>query len=295
MTRRAPPEAQAVVITGASSGIGRACAHHFALQGARLVLAARSAATLESVAAECRDRGARSAVVVPTDVRDRNQVARLIGDAVDAHADIDVLVYSAGVMAYGRVEDVPADVFDGVAATALNGTANVARAVLPVFRRQSRGTMIVITSLLASVPVTEMGAYISGKWGQLGLARILQLETRDEPDIHVCTVAPGAVDTPIYRLAANYSGRLGRPPPPVATADRLARAVVRCADRPRRHTSVGGSNRFVLAGFRLAPRLYDLLVTPLFRFAALGPDPVGPTPGNVLDAESPSPLSGRSR
>jgi len=155
-----------------------------------------------------------------------------------------------------------------------------------VFRAQGTGTLIVITSILASIPLPDMGAYITGKWGQLALARVLQLETRSAPGIHVCTVSPGAVDTPIYRTAANYVGRVGSPPAPVASADHIAAAVVRCADRPRRNVSVGWTNRPILAGFRLVPAVFDVLAGPLMRRFALSKETVASTSGNVLDTES---------
>jgi len=279
-----------VVVIGASSGIGRASAHRFAERGDRVVLASRSEEKLARVAEECRDLGAADVTVVVTDVLDQSAVDALVITALAEHGPIDVVVFSAGVMAYGSVDAVPADVFTRVVDTAVHGTANVARTILPIFRDQGAGTFIVITSILATVPLPEMGAYITGKWGQLGLARILQLETRDDPGVEVCTVSPGAVDTPIYRAAANFVGRVGQPPPPVASAEQVADAVIRCADRPRKNISVGPTNRLITAGFRLLPPIYDALAGPLLRLVALADERVGPTNGNVFDPDAtPSP------
>ena len=275
-----------VVVVGASSGIGRASALRFAERGDHLVLAARSRSALEDAAAECRARGAATVEVAVADVLDEVAVDAVVRVATSARRHVDIVVYSAGVMGYGSVDAVPAEVFARVVDTAVHGTANVARAALPVFRAQGTGTLIVITSILASIPLPDMGAYITGKWGQLALARVLQLETRSAPGIHVCTVSPGAVDTPIYRTAANYVGRVGSPPAPVASADHIAAAVVRCADRPRRNVSVGWTNRPILAGFRLVPAVFDVLAGPLMRRFALSKETVAPTSGNVLDTES---------
>jgi len=274
---------RAVVVVGASSGIGRASAHRFAERGDRLLVAARSHDALEVVAAECWERGAADVAVAVTDVLDERSVAEMIETAITRHSRIDVVIFSAGVMAYGSVEAVPADVFTRVVDTAVHGTANVARAALPVLREQGRGTFIVLTSLLASIPLPEMGAYITGKWGQLALARVLQLETREDREIHVCTVSPGAVDTPIYRTAANFAGRVGRPPAPVASPERLADAVIRCADRPRKNVSVGQTNALIMLGFRLLPPVFDALAGPLMRRFALSEQTVEPTTGNVFD------------
>ncbi len=210
-----------VIVLGASSGIGRACARAFAAQGARVVLAARGEERLTQAWRECDDEGATATLAQTADVLEQDQVQRVVDRAVAAFGGVDVLVHAANVMAYGTIEQVPPAVFERVVDTAILGTANVARSILPTFREQGRGALVIVTSLLASVPVPSMGAYITGKWGQLALARVLQLELRDEPDVHVCTLAPGSVDTPIFRQAANFAGHVGRPPPPVISAEKV--------------------------------------------------------------------------
>jgi NAD(P)-dependent dehydrogenase (short-subunit alcohol dehydrogenase family) len=271
-----------VIVLGASSGIGRACARAFAAEGARVVLAARGEEGVEQARRECEADGASAALAMTADVLDEDRVQRVVDRAVAVFGRVDVVVHSANVMAYGTIEQVPPTVFARVVDTAILGTANVARSVLPTFREQGRGTLVIVTSLLASIPVPSMGAYIAGKWGQLALARVLQLEVRDAPDVHVCTVAPGSVDTPIFRHAANFAGRVGRPPPPVISAGKVAQAVVRTADRPVKRRSVGPANGIVVLGYRLLPRLYDRLVGPLARMAVFARDAARPTEGNVF-------------
>lgn len=281
-----------VVVVGASSGTGRAAARAFAARGARLVLAARSLSSLERAAEECRSDGADDVLVVPTDVLDELAVREPIDRAVGRYGRVDVLVHTAMVMAYGRVEDVPAAVFTRVVDTAVHGTANLARSVLPVFRRQGEGTLVVVNSLLGSIVAPLMGSYATGKWGQLGLARVLQIETRDAPGIRVCTVSPGGVDTPIYYQAANYTGR---PPIAVDSPEMVARAILRCADGHGRNRTVGAAYRVVLLGFRLAPPLYDVLVTPLLKLAALSRQPMPASEGNVFAGLVPLVRRARSR
>jgi short-subunit dehydrogenase len=270
------------VVLGASSGIGRACARAFARQGATVVLVARGEERLAAARRECVDEGAAASLALPADVLDQDRLHDVVDVVTATYGRIDVVVHSANVMAYGRLEQVPQAVFERTVATAIHGTANLARAVMPTLRAQGSGTLVIVTSLLASIPVPWMGAYIAGKWGQAGLARVLQIEQRDAPGVHVCTVAPGSVDTPIFRQAANFAGRSGRPPPPVASADAVARAVVRSADRPRRRRSVGLANGFIVLGYRLLPRVYDWLVGPLARLGAFARDTQAPTDGNVF-------------
>lgn len=273
---------RAVVVIGASSGIGRAAAQRFAARGDRLLLTARGEYGLNSAAEECRRAGASDVHVLVADVIDAAAVQRIADIARHEFGTVDVVVQAAGVMAYGRVEELPTTVFARVIDTFVDGTAHVARAFLPIFRAQGHGTLILVNSVLGSIAVPGLGAYVTAKWAQLGLARILQLETRDARDVHVCVVAPGAVATPIYRRAANYDGRPGNPPPPVYSADRLGSAIVRAADHPRRYRSVGFANQLMVIGFRLAPWAYDRLVGPLADLVIFGKQRAAPTDGNVF-------------
>ena len=274
-----------VLITGASSGIGRATTVELAGRGDRLVLLARGKQALEDAAAEARAAGAAEVVVAPADVNDEAALRRAVEDAVERWGRLDAVVHAATVMAYGRVEDVPAEVYETVVDTALHGTANLARVVIPLFRGQGRGHLVVVSSLLASVTTPFMGSYIAAKWGQMGLVRVLQQENRDVPGVAVSAVSPGGVDTPIYYQAASYLGSTGRPPPPVYTPQRVARKIAATVDRPERQVHAGFANPFMVAGFRFFPGLYDALVGPLLRVAGIAKDSVGPTAGNVFESQ----------
>ncbi|HEX2576901.1 MAG TPA: SDR family oxidoreductase [Aquihabitans sp.] len=280
----APP---VVIVTGGSSGIGRATAVAYAERGAHVVVAARGQELLDQAVAACEAAGAASATAVRTDVRDDADVRRLVEGTRDRLGRVDVVVHSAMVMAYGNIEELPLEVYTAVVDTALHGTAHVARSALPIFREQGGGSLVIVTSLLASVAVPGIGAYVSGKWGQAGLARVLQLETRDEPGIQVATVAPGAIDTPIYTRAANVEGRPGKPPPPVDPPEKVARAILRTVDRNSSRTSVGTLNPLVVAGFRFATPIYARLVGPLYRQFAHSRDVIAATTGNVLSWSRP--------
>ncbi|WFE34839.1 SDR family NAD(P)-dependent oxidoreductase [Micromonospora sp. WMMD975] len=272
-----------VVVTGATSGIGRAAAREFAGRGDRLVLAARSRQTLEQVRRECVDAGAADVRVVPTDVTGPDALDTLAATAVAGSGRIDVWVHTAAVMAYGRFEDIPADVFDQVVRTDLLGAAGVARVALRHFKRAGGGTLILTGSVLGHITAPYMSGYVTSKWGLHGLARALQQESRDLAGVHVCLVTPGSVDTPVYQQAANYVGRIGRPPLPITTPERVARAIAHCADKPRREISVGRVNLFMRVGFAALPAVYDVLVGPLMRVGGLTNRPTPPNPGVVFE------------
>ena len=279
-----PDGPQRVLITGASSGIGRATAIELAGRGSRLVLVARGGESLEEAAAEARAAGAPAVLVRTADVTDADAVQAAVDDAVAEFGGLDVVVHAAQVMAYGRIEDVPREVYEQVVDVSLHGTANVARSVLALFRKQGAGHLVVVNSLLGNIATPLLGSYVTAKWGQLGLIRVLQQETRDEPGISVSAVQPGGVDTPIYFQAASWTGSTGRPPPPVYSPQRVARAVLSTVDKPRRIVQAGLFNPLITAGFRLLPGVFDVLVGPLLQRMAIADDDVPPTEGNVFES-----------
>jgi len=272
-----------ILVTGASSGIGRAAARQVSAEGDHVVLVARGEDALRATAAECEKAGAASVLVLPTDVGDDAAVARCVAETLRTHSSIDLVLHSAGVVAYGRVEDVPVDVFDAVLRTNLTGSVNVARHIVPVLRRQGHGNLMYVGSVIGHIGVPLMSAYVLSKWGVRALARQLQLENRDMPAVHIGYIAPGGVDTPIYKQAATYVGAPGRPPPPVASPERVARVALKRAGRSHARQQVGLSNDLIRLGFAVLPRVFDALVGPLFGVAAIDrTDPRPPNSGNVL-------------
>ncbi|MET8193616.1 SDR family NAD(P)-dependent oxidoreductase, partial [Micromonospora sp. NPDC005222] len=247
----------------------------------RLVLAARSPATLTEVRDECRAVGAQ-AIAVPMDVTEPGAVAALADAARAEFGGVDAWVHTAAVMSYGRFDETPAEVFEQVVRTDLLAAAAVAREALRRFRDAGGGTLVLTGSVLGHITAPYMSGYVAAKWGLQGLARTLQQEARETPGIAICLVNPGSVDTPVYRQAANYLGRIGRPPPPVASPERVARAIAYCLDRPRREVSVGRLNVIMRFGFTALPGVYDVLVGPLMRLAGLTRQPVAAHQGIVF-------------
>lgn len=290
------PAGSVVLVTGGSSGIGAAAVRQLAEAGNVVYALSRDREALVRAAA------GRTATPIVADVLDADALAAAVATIVGAHGRLDAVIHAAQVMAYGRIEDVPAEVFERVVDTAIHGTANLARVVLPQLRKQGRGTFVIVNSLLGVIATPSMGSYDVGKWGQLGLARVLRLEVRDVPGIKVCTVAPGAVNTPIYDLAANYADRGGYPPPPVISPEKVAAKAVRLLDHPRRHVNAGPVNIPTIAAFRLAPWLYESIVGPMVRIFVFRGKPNEGNPGNVFSShpelegeEGRWSLAGRSR
>ncbi len=278
---RATP--RAVLVVGGTSGIGLATARRLARDGVSVAVASRSAVRVDAVARELAGLGAPDSVGIVTDLAETGSAARAVAAAVERFGHLDAVITSAQVMAYGTVEQVDAEVFDRVARIAVQGTFELARAALPALRASGGGSLVVVSSLLGEIAVPSMSTYCTAKWGQLGLVRSLQAETRRERDVHVTLVLPGAVDTPIYEQGGTWAGRTGHAPPPVVAPDAVARACVRALVRPRRMVHVGPVNRLAVAGFRLAPGIYDVLAPFLVDRVVLRGRRVPSHPGNVLE------------
>ena len=182
-----------VVVTGASSGIGRATARLFAKHGARVVLAARSEQSLREVAGECEEVGGQ-ALVVPTDVTDEEAVRELARQSVEVFGRIDVWVNNAGVMVYGPFEDVPTDVFRRVIETNLFGQIHGARAALSRFREQGGGVLINMSSEWGRLTSPHISAYVTSNFAIRSFSECLRQELAGEEDTHVVTILPQSVE-----------------------------------------------------------------------------------------------------
>ena len=135
-------------------------------------------------------------------------------------------------------------------------------------RTQGSGNIVVVGSVIGHVAVPDMAAYVISKWGVRALVRQLQVDNRDRPGIRIEYVAPGGVDTPIYRQAATYGDAAGRPPFPVTSPERIADRALAVADGRRSGGQVGLANEVIRFGFTAFPWAYDRLVGPLFSVAA---------------------------
>ncbi|AWB87710.1 SDR family oxidoreductase [Mycetocola zhujimingii] len=230
-----------VVITGASSGIGRATALRFAARGATVVLASRSAEGLASLAGQCHDAGGE-ALAVPTDVTDAAQVALLARTAVTRFGRIDVWVNNAGVSAFAPFLDMPLDDFRRVLDVDIMGCVYGARAALAVMTEQGSGALINVSSIVGEVPQPYTAPYGMSKAAvrALGVSLRSELALSKQKGISVSTIMPATMDTPFFRHSANYTGREVVAMPPVYSPDLVARAIVKASKKPRREVVVGG-------------------------------------------------------
>ena len=271
-----------MVITGASSGIGRAAACLFAREGSKLILAARGESDLREVAQQCGRLGAE-ALAVPTDVRSEEEVQALATAAAGRFGGIDVWVNNAGVMAYGRFLDIPPDVFRAVIETNFIGQVHGARSALPHFLEQRSGVLINMSSVWGRVTAPDVSAYVASKFAVRALSESLRQELRFFPDVNVATMLPQAVDTPIFARAAHYAGRTPRPIPPLVDPQVVARGILLCAQKPKREVTYSRLGRGLEMAQALLPTLWSRLLPPSFEAGNYSEQAAAPGPGRVLE------------
>jgi len=273
-----------VVITGASSGIGRAAAQAFAREGARLVLAARDAEALEQVVEECKAVGAQ-AIAVPTDVTQNADMENLASSAaVFGEGRIDVWINNAGVGAVGGFDDTPLAAHEQIVQTDLLGYLRGAYVVLPYFKKQHAGVLINTLSVGSWVAQPYAAAYSASKYGLRGLTEALRGELTQWADIHICDVYPAVIDTPGFRDGGNFSGSALKPPPPVYDPRLVAEAMVKLALNPKPSKTVGATafalrlGHFLLPGFAQLSGLLTGLALKRGRRSATSPGNLFGTP-----------------
>jgi NAD(P)-dependent dehydrogenase (short-subunit alcohol dehydrogenase family) len=278
---RIPLEGKVVVITGASSGIGRAAALEFARKGAKVVLAARGVPALEEVAALCRQAGSL-ALVVETDVTHEAAVQCLAAKALELTGRIDVWINNAGVTVFAPLDDGPFEPHQRVVETNVYGAMFGARAILPIFKRQHAGVLINVSSVLGKVGQPYVPSYVISKFAIQGLAETLRTAVADQPDIHVCTLLPYSIDTPHFEHGANRVGLDARALPPVQAPEEVARAMLSLAEHPRRELYVPRSARLGVALHGMFPTIGDRILLEVTREWHFGYQSQPSTTGNLF-------------
>jgi short-subunit dehydrogenase len=273
-----------VVITGASSGIGRATALACARRGAAVVVAARREGVLEDVAGECERLGGR-ALAVPTDVTDEQAVKELARQAVQNFGRLDVWVNNAGVTLFSRFEEAPIEEYRRVFETNLFGYVYGARAALPYFREQGSGVLINNDSVVAKASQPYTSAYVTSKFAVRGLSECLREELilDGAKDIHVCTIMPASIDTPFFQHGANYTGRAPKALNPVYDAEKVAKAIIRCAQRPKREVIVGNAGRLLALQHTLSLGFYENMAARQIDKDHFQDEPASSTSGNLFE------------
>jgi len=246
-----------VVITGASSGVGRACARAFAAEGASLALIARSQEALENAAGEARALGGE-ALVIPLDVSDASDVERAAAQVEERYGKIDIWVNNAMVTMLSPISQMTADEFRRVTEVSYLGYVYGTLSALSRMRVRDEGTIIQIGSALAYRSIPLQSAYCAAKAAIRGFTDSLRTELiHDRSAVRVTHVLLPAVNTPQSERQRNKMPRKQQPVPPMYTPEAIADAILWAAEHAPREMLVGGPTVQAVLGQRLAPGPLD--------------------------------------
>ena len=247
-----------VWITGASSGIGEACAYRYAAQGARLILTSSSAERLEKVAEKCRAAGATQVVVLPYDFSSNDDIEALVQSAWDATEGIDIVMLNAGISQRTNVEDTSMEMVRKIMEVNYFAPVAIAKAMLPRMIAAGGGKIAVTTSIAGRFGFPLRCGYSSSKFALYGFFETLQAEYYDA-GIRVTIVCPGRVQTNISRYALDKGGKPhGVMDPGQAggmTAEAAARVITRAIAKEKKEVLVGRKELLMVYIKRFFPGL----------------------------------------
>jgi NAD(P)-dependent dehydrogenase (short-subunit alcohol dehydrogenase family) len=250
---------QVVVVTGASSGLGRAVARLAALRGARVVVTARNAEALDTCVREIESAGSE-ALAVPADCAVQDEVQQVVEQAINRFGRIDSYVANAMVTAYAETYRYEPEELRRVMDVNFFGQVYGYWAALPHLR-ESRGTFVSVASALSYRGIPLQGAYCASKGALRNFFESARVELRKAGwDVAVSVVLPGAINTPQFDRARQTIGKQPQPVPPIYQPEPYAAAVLHCCEHPVRELPVSWGAQKLLWGQKLSPRAGDLML-----------------------------------
>ena len=254
-----PLAEQVIVITGGSSGIGRATALAAVARGAKVAIAARGTDALEAARREIEGAGGK-VLAVPTDVAEFAQVEALGRQTVERFGRIDTWVNAAAVSVYGEFDRIEPEEFRRVIEVDVLGTAYGAKVALAQMKQQPEGgTIVNVSSGLGDRAVPLQSPYSASKAAVNGFGESLRVELAHAGSpVRVSTIKPASIDTPFFRHARSKMDAAPAPVPPVYDPDLVAEAILHAATHPVRELSVGGASAALSTLEKIAPAVLDV-------------------------------------
>jgi NAD(P)-dependent dehydrogenase (short-subunit alcohol dehydrogenase family) len=248
---------EVVVVTGATSGIGRAIARRFAQDGAQIGLIARGREALENAKKEIEDAGGK-ALILPTDIADWDGVKSAAHAVEEAFGPIDIWVNNAMTTVFAPFKDVEPDEFRRATEVTYLGTVWGTKAALDLMLPRDRGTIAIVGSALAYRGIPLQAPYCGAKHGVKGFFESLRTELRhDKSKVHLTMVQLPGVNTPQFEHGRSKMPKVPQPMPPYYQPEVAAQAVHWAAHHKRRELYVGFPTVKTIVGNKVAPWLVE--------------------------------------
>ena len=245
------------IVTGASSGIGRATSLAFAREGASLALLARTRDRLETLADEIRSKYGRDSLVIPADVCSATEIEKIVPQVMDRYGRIDYLINSAGIISYKPFLELSLQELRDMMAVNYFGAVACIKAVLPIMIRQGTGHIVNIASTAGRRGFPMQTGYSASKFALVGFSEALRVELYGT-GVGVSVLCPGIVDTPMTKGFLNLPGirEKIRPIP----ADQIASWVLKATADGRTEVILPFSTKMLIRLNSLAPRWADWII-----------------------------------
>jgi NAD(P)-dependent dehydrogenase (short-subunit alcohol dehydrogenase family) len=259
VARKKPLDQQVIVVTGASSGLGRAVARLAGRRGAKVVVTARTSEALDACAREIEAFGSE-ALAVPADCTVLDEVEQVVEQAVDRFGRIDTYVANAIVTVYAETYRYGPDELRRIMDVNFFGQVYGYWAALPHLR-ESKGTFLSVQSALAYRGIPLQGGYCASKAALRNFFESARVELmKDNSGVDISVVHPGAINTPQFDRDRQKIGKQPQPVPPIYQPEPFADAVLHCCEHPIRELPVGWGAQKLLWGQKLSPRAGDLML-----------------------------------
>ncbi|MDE3023983.1 MAG: SDR family NAD(P)-dependent oxidoreductase [Acidobacteriota bacterium] len=250
---------QVVLVTGASSGLGRAVARGAGARGAKVVVTARNGEALDACVREIEAAGSE-ALAVAADCTVQDEVQQVVEQALDRFGRIDSYVANAIVTVYAETYRYRADELRRIVDVNFFGQVYGYWAALPHLR-ESRGTFVSINSALAYRGIPLQGGYCASKAALRAFFESARVEIEKAGwDVAVSVVLPGAINTPQFDRDRQKTGTQPQPVPPIYQPEPFAAGVLHCCEHPVRELPLGWGSQKALWGQKLSPRAGDLVL-----------------------------------
>ena len=259
-------KSKVVLVTGASRGIGRACAIRFASKGANVVITARNQSNLQETLIEMEKVGNNNEMLlIEGDVTDREKTRSLVREVLDRFGKIDVLINNAGQNISGAIEDIDTTNLNYIFKLNFFAPLWFMQGVIPIMKSRQNGQIINISSIAGSRGFPFGGGYSASKFALNGMTEAARVELA-KYNIHVLLVMPAGTDTQFnsdtIRCSPEFEERTGVS---LMKSEYVANKVIEAVEKKRRTIVIGNKGKIILSLNWLCGRLTDALLRKLFK------------------------------